>query len=50
MNPQKIEGCFISDGWAGDLVFGSYNMDRELCDSGSIAWLNSTPSVWCLEW
>lgn len=42
--------CYFLDGWAGNLVPGSHNLDRKFRCGGSLAWLNRTPSIRCLEW
>lgn len=39
----------FADGWAGYLVHRAHNLDRKLCGSGSINWLNWTSPVRCLE-
>ena len=40
----------FSDGRTSDLVHSSHSLDRELCGSCSLYWLNWTPSIWGLEW
>ena len=40
----------FTDGRAGDVVLGSYSLDRELCGCCCISWFNRTPFVRCLEW